>query len=161
MALADRRLNFIYNFGVTMKKVAGKTVYIKTSERELSRQTGIARSTLYDIKHHKYQCSEKHYQSIRNYFQRQAYSVLREAGLSSYKADRYKWYRPESIMEIKNRVGSVVSYLTNVRLQSHLTHLDNEGVSYDLEYEAQEIEEGIKESLRKSKKSVEDWETSL
>lgn len=146
MSVASDRLQFLYE---------------NLSEREISRQTGIARSTLYDIKKGFYEVSERFYTTIRNAFQRTAYQQLREAGMDTIKSEKYKWYSVSTVRETIGRMKSVVNYLTDSNIASALKRAERKGEAYDRDIIYENLRERIKENLRKSHETLEALERYL
>lgn len=144
MTLSESRLNFLYDF---------------YSEREISRQTGIPRSTLYDVKNARYTLPEKYYTTLRNYYQRGAYDLLRSSGLSTKESDRYKWYAPQAVYDVLEIVVDIGQSLALQSTKRKCIKLDADLIEYDFDKIYQEKLDAIVRNMRKSKKPLEVLET--
>lgn len=132
--------------------------HLALSRRSISRATGIPTSTLFRVEKQQAILPTKYNLSLRRVYQRQAYKILRDEGMSVSQSNRFKWLTPETIMIKRGSIQTVVQFLTEGAFVAKKVSLDKQGISYrDLElYE--EMNQKVKDGLRKSKKELEEWE---
>lgn len=132
--------------------------HLGLSRRSVSRASGIPASTLFRVEKQQAILPQKYNLSLRRLYQRQAYKILREEGMSVSQADRFKWLTPESVIIKRGTMASVTQFLTEGAFEARRVSLDKQNVSYrDLEL-WDEMNEAIKKGLRKSDKTMEEWE---
>ncbi len=130
----------------------------RVSASEISRQTGIPRSTLYDFSRQRYDLSSEQSRELRNYYQRTAYNELRQAGMSREQARRFEWQTPEKATEAQVRTESVVRQLSEGLVTIRERSARARGEEWDADVEIKRAQEDVKTGLRKSRKTLEDWE---
>lgn len=132
--------------------------HLALSRRSVSRATGIPASTLFRVEKQQAILPRKYNLSLRRLYQRQAYKILREEGMSVSQSNRFKWLTPESIIIKRGTMQSVTQFLTEGAYEARRVSLDKQGISYkDLEI-WEEMNKAVKDGLRKSKKEMEEWE---
>lgn len=140
MALAEKQLGFTLE---------------KNTQSYVSQQTGIPQSTISYVSRGLRELPSIYDRAMRNFYQREAYRRLYAGGVSSYQADRFKWYVPDSVHTQLNNLFEKINFLATGALASTL-----EGLNYiptDKEYISLfELEkELMKQSTRKSSKPLE------
>lgn len=128
----------------------------KLTEREISRETGIPRSTLYAVKKDIQNLPVKYNTILENYYQRFNYTELREAGLSREKSQIFRKYSPDSVTEISTTVRDTVNLLTAQGLQKELNRLELLNQPYNIFELEQLVKSWILENIEKSQKNP--WE---
>lgn len=131
------------------------------SEREVSRQTGIPRSTLYDFKQGRYGLNPEQAASLRNLFQRTAYTNLRYSGMPREVARRYSWQTPETVTNITTSLDMAVAELATGSLEMATEAAEMRGSILDRETKWVSIVDSIRGGLRNAKIASDEWETYL
>lgn len=120
------------------------------SQASISRATGIPQSTLSYVIRGERTLPSKYHTVLRNMYQRTAYSVLKDAGLSSTQARRFSWYSPTRIENVLSEVGNVVTKLVNSRYDQYEAYLKQTGQFKSEADTRQRLADSISEALSKS-----------
>jgi hypothetical protein len=75
------------------------------SQAWLSEASGVPRSTLSYVARGLRELPAQYRESIRNVYQGEAYGNLRMSGASSTQANRFKWYVPETVLNVQSSYG--------------------------------------------------------
>lgn len=78
--------------------------------------------------------------------------------MSAGQARRFSWYTPEGVDDYRDRMAKVVNFYTDGAYKKRIWKLDKEGVKYNNVDVRDEMREKVKEGLRNSRKTIEDWE---
>ena len=116
----------------------------------ISEETGIPRSSLSYIARGERNLPKIYQTPLSNYYRRQAYSRLRDVGLSSVQANRFRWYAPEKVLGVENTMREKIQELTlgvmaaRSRKEGH--PLDARTILKDFQKEAAKMIEAIQKS---------------
>lgn len=132
-----------------------KFVGERYSDADISRMTGIPRSTVGFVHRGERTLPTEYLKSMRNLYQRTAYRAMREGGASTEIAHKFSWYSAGRV----NQVDKIYDELTSktafgVTLKRKL-EAEDEGYTFDFKEEYDSVLEQIKENYRRSKK---DWQ---
>src|SRR4030042_912404 len=92
-------------------------LYANISEREISRQSGIARTTLQYWKAHEYSVPSYAFADIRNTYERTVYQQFRELGATVESASSWKWKSPQTVEQRLSDIDRISSFLARDRTQ--------------------------------------------
>lgn len=94
-----------------MSKLSTRLTYITGSGISLNRisnETEIPYSTLWYFANGQRNLPEKYENALYNMYTRTTYANLRESGLNSTQANRFRWYAPDSVIKIETQVQEVI-----------------------------------------------------
>ena len=120
------------------------------TQAEISRQTGIPTSTVSYVLREERNLPAQYNPGLRNAFQREAYHNLREAGLSSTQADRFKWYVPGTVTIVTEQTTGIVGSIVDKRMEAYSQYLKSQGTYISEEDTRARLMEAIAESIQKS-----------
>jgi hypothetical protein len=122
----------------------------KWSYRTIEKETGVSDTTLWRIVNEGANVSDEMTTSIRNAFNRQAYSRLRDVGLSSYEANRWRWYTPNTVMSVESTMSLIVDKWSYGVALNRLARLSvvasDETIASVIEEAKKDVLQGISES---------------
>jgi len=142
-----------------MATAAAKLTFL-LSERTvpwLGRESGIPWDVIRSVSAGTGTFTTRQARQFRNLYQRESYSRLREAGMSSGQARRFSSYGPESVMERKEKVTAVIVKLAESRTAQVAKRYEDEGILYDTEDIFADEWQSIWEGMRKSREEYETW----
>ncbi len=128
------------------------------SRRWIARNANIPASTLARTALENKPLPAKHRQSLRNVYARETSRRLREMGMSSRQAFRFMNTTPESVRLTEARMLDIVARLSNGVAVSLAKGKETRGEFVDPDLLAIEARESILKGLRRSIKSIEQWE---
>lgn len=145
-----------------MASLSAKLTFLLT-ERDvpwIGRESGIPWANIRSVIAGTSQFTTGEARRIRNTYQRESYSRLREAGMPAHQARRFSWFAPSSvepkIETVKTAIADLAAGLTTQR-----THkLDLEGMYYDAEDVYADAWEDVWKGFSTTPTTYEDWETS-
>ena len=140
MSLANAWVNFVGN---------------RMSDTEMSRLTGIPRSTIGFVHRGERDLPSEYNSVMRNLYQRTAYAEMRDSGASAEIAKKFSWYSPgrvEQVDELYEELTSKKAFGVTLREQ---IEAEDEGSPFNFTDRYTEVLEQIKANYRKSKK---DWQ---
>lgn len=123
------------------------------SDSWIARQTGIPRSTVGFVRRGERTLPAEYGAELKNYFQREAYSDLRDTGFSYHEARRYSSYAPETIRSVQDEMDFIVDRLSTGRAGYIQRQREALGEVFDWDDEKEGIMEDVRESLRQSRKA--------
>lgn len=132
--------------------------YVLRSKTQIavSKITGIPQSTISRVKNGQIPLPKKFTATLRNYYQKEAYGTLRAVGSSSTQARRYSWYIPEIVMDVERTLTETREMLS-VAWVARLEYESSEvWDSSRVKLEREEAQAKILETMRKSKKTIEE-----
>lgn len=144
---------------ITLRRITYYTQ--QQSLKSLSRSANIPYSTLWRVSKGRANLPQKYDQSLRNAYQREAYSRLRTSGMSASQARRFSWRIPESVATTNVEMDLLVDDLSLGATQAKATSLDRKGLSYKYDELYKEMRESVVEGLNKSRLTYEDWQDYL
>jgi hypothetical protein len=116
----------------------------------MEEETGVSDTTLWRIANQDISVSDEMYTDITNAYRRQAYSRLREVGLSSYEANRWRWYTPNTVLTVESTMSFIVDKWSYGVALNRLARLpavaSDETIASVFEKARQDVLEGISES---------------
>ena len=142
MTIAQRRIEFIRS---------------TRSDRWIARESGIPRSTIGYVRRGERVLSTDQQKLMRNVYQREAYSRMRDTGFSRTQARRYTWYATETTGRMLSEMKLVVDRFTAGAVGSQISKLRRAGLSYDEDALWKEMRQKVIEGLQRSKHPVEDF----
>lgn len=138
-------------------------MYEHMTEAEISRQTQIPRSTLYDIRHGKYDLpayskdkSINYHSTLELAYQRETYSLLQESGFSIDKARIYRHYAASTVSDYLTRMDRAVDNITSNALLTVQKVLIEKNMDFDHVSEYEKLRKEIVKLMRRSTKETED-----
>lgn len=126
------------------------------SQSWISRETGIPRSTLSYVARGLRELPQQYKTTLTNTYGREAYAQLRNSGLSSYQANRWKWYIPETAQSVIDNTILKVKELTTYWIGKRNYALGRNLTESEIASQWDETEEEVKDALRKSQKPTEE-----
>lgn len=141
MSISTRRLSYI---------LKSKT------QTGVSKLTGIPQSTISRVKNGQITLPKKYASSLRNYYQTTAYNGLRIAGASATQARRYSWYIPETVSDVISTLKETKDMLSTAWVAREQMLHPELWEGNDFESLRLEAEKTILETMRKSKKTIEE-----
>jgi hypothetical protein len=132
--------------------------YVLKSKTQIavSKITGIPQSTISRVKNGQIPLPSKYSSTLRNYYQKTAYGDLRDSGASATQARRFSWYVPEKVTDVVSTLNDTKDMLSAAWVARQRMKSDELWSSEDYEDARLEAEQTILESMRKSKKTIED-----
>lgn len=121
----------------------------------ISRATGIPASTLSYVARGLRDLPIEYRDSVRNTYQSEAYYNLKTVGLSSNQANRFKWYVPESVINVETNFISKVDYLTIGHIGQKLKDLGRSATETEVLDLWNEARDETVDALQHSKQPVE------
>lgn len=98
---------------------------------EMSELTGIPRSTLNYVVRGVRDLSQQYRPLVEPAYRKTAYHALRDAGFSSYQANRWKWYSPSRVMEVMQDVATHTAYLARGTALKQWVAYQRRGIEVD------------------------------
>lgn len=121
---------------------------------EMSELTGIPRSTLNYVVRGVRSLSEQYRPLVEPNYRKTAYRALRDAGFTSYQANRWKWYSPSRVMSVMQDVSTHTAFLARGTALKQWAHYQREGIEVDWD-------ELYKDALRKQEYAYQNSDMSL
>lgn len=91
-------------------------------------------------------------------YQREAYSNLRDSGLSSTQANRFKWYAPENVLTVETDMqDKAMTYAMGI-LSERLKDVEGPITFEEVSQMYEEAYSSVIEGLQSSKKTYEDFQ---
>jgi len=131
-------------------------VQARRTDKWISDQTGIPRSTIGFIRRGDRKASTDNIKLIRNLFQRESYKNMRYEGMTVKAATRFKWYAPESVQLKESIIKMTVNKLTTGITAQDMWEMDGTGIGYNKTELWYKNREEVKDSLKKSKEIFEE-----
>jgi len=130
----------------------------KFSMRQVAAFSGIPRTTLRRAMSGELRLPTQYRPQLRNLYQRTVYGAVREAGMSVDQSRRFSWRSPETAFITEGRMISLVDEMAlgNVSRRAALEDVDLWSPRFN-EIWDEEVE-AVKEALRCSERSIEEWE---
>lgn len=122
----------------------------------VSKLTGIPQSTISRVYNQQIKLPSKYTSTLRNYYQKTTYGDLRLSGASSTQARRFSWYIPETVSDVVSTLIETKDMLTTSWVARLAMENDKIFTPEELILAREEAEQTILETMRKSKKSIED-----
>jgi len=145
MSIGTRRLSYV---------LKSKTQTV------VSQLTGIPQSTISRVKNGQISLPTKYSSTLRNFYQKTAYGDLRDMGASATQARRFSWYIPETVTDVVSTLEDTKNLLSTAYVAHRRNESELEWTPEDYEDARLEAEQTILETMRKSKKTIEDIYTS-
>jgi len=133
----------------------------RRSRRWLSREAGIPRATLYYFERGIRPLPREYHRALRSVYQREAYSRLRELGISSREATRWSWYSPERVSTVTARWQELKTYLVGGAYRKLYVKYEREGIPFDPTELYERAEEAVTRGLIRRRTTIEDVEKYL
>jgi len=131
---------------------------MKNTQKVVSEMTGIPQSTISYVSRGLRELPKIYTTTMRNFYQRDAYATLKETGFSATQANRFKWYVPETVLDVTEIITDKVNSMA-VGYVGHKTEgIGGEFTQEQLRGFFDEGVEKVKEGLRKSYKTFEQWD---
>jgi len=130
-----------------------------TVERPLtwvSEETGIPTSTLSYVNRGLRNLPKQYVDTIRNLYQRESYSRMRNAGASSEQARRYSWYVPTTVGNVMIDYSLKVEELAGGIVAAKLKGLERDATTDEILDLWSDARQSIVEGLQNSRKPLED-----
>jgi transcriptional regulator with XRE-family HTH domain len=127
----------------------------RMSQADISRETGIPRSTVGFVMRGERELPTEYTSSLRNLYQRTAYAEMRESGASVEIAKKFSWYSPgrvEQVDDIYDELTSKTAFGACLKAQREA---EDAGEFYSIKDHYEDVLEQVKENYSKSRK---DWE---
>jgi len=141
MSISTRRLSYV---------LKSKT------QIEVSKLTGIPQSTISRVQNNQIPLPPKYTSTLRNYYQKTAYSELKSSGASATQANRFAWYIPETVSDVVQTLNETREMLSTAWV-ARLSYQSEEIWDSDrMELEREKAQQTILETMQKSKKTIED-----
>lgn len=140
--------------------VASRLTYLvdKVSLRSIARQTGISYTQVWRYSKGLISAPAGFNTAIRNTYQRTVYNEVRGLGMSTEQARRFSWLTPTKAREAETTMKDIVDKMTEGALTASGDKAIREGLSFDTEAMRKHYNWQIKEGLRESTKTLEEWE---
>lgn len=134
-----------------------RLTYILKSRTQqwVSSITGIPQSTISRVKNNYMNLPKQYTSSLRNTYQREAYSNLFASGASASQAKRFSWYIPETVLDVQSTLQDTRSMLEVAWIARKNMETGELLSGSALEEELSIARESILETLHKSKKTME------
>jgi len=117
----------------------------------IARSTGIPYRTVLAIRSGKIDLSSSFKASIRNMYQRESYSRLRDTGFSTSQARRWSWYRPERVViqeySLKYKIGALATGAVAARLRKTVIPTSQGAVDALFDEMYEKIKTGVQQSI--------------
>lgn len=132
--------------------------YILTERTQswLANQLGLSQSTISRIANGLTTLKGEFADVLRNTYQREAYSNLKNSGTSSTQAKRFSWYIPETVMDVQNTMLEVRNMLEVTWVANKSRRENTTFTTSQIEDIINEARPAILESMQKSKKTIEE-----
>lgn len=127
----------------------------RMSQSEISRETGIPRSTVGFVMRGERDLPTEYQSIMRNLYQRTAYQSMREAGASADIAKKFSWYSPGRVTQIDETYDELTSKTAFGVTLKQKNDAEDRGEYYSVKEHYDDILEQIKANYRISKK---DWQ---
>lgn len=127
---------------------------------EVSEVTGIPQSTISRVKNGQIELPSKYTSTLRNYYQREAYSDLRISGASATQAKRFSWYVPEIVTDVVSTLKDTLNMLSTAWVARESMADDIYWTEDEYLAAKEEAEKSILEAMQKSEKTIEEIYTS-
>lgn len=88
-------------------------VLAKKNLNQISIESGIPYSTLWNYARGKANLPDKWETSLINTYNRQTYANMRDVGFSSIQANRFRWYSPTKVVTLEIKAREVLLQYTN------------------------------------------------
>jgi hypothetical protein len=124
----------------------------------ISEETGISPSSLLFSLSGDADINSSDKQALKNFYMRDAYDRLREAGLSSVQANRFKWYAPEMVLSVEMTMqDDLMNYAMGV-LASRTRSIEGQLTFEEISGMYADAYNDVKKGFQESKKTVEDFQ---
>ena len=127
----------------------------------ISQASGIPIETISYVRSGEWKLPAQYTASLRNLYQREAYTAMRDVGFSYHQARRFSWYTPERVTDVTARMEHTIEELAVGRTGVQIDRLEKLGLPYSAEEEYAKSYQIMVEAIRKSPKPVEDIEKYL
>jgi len=132
-------------------------LYSRMSQREISRQTGIPRPTLYSWKKSGRDPTTRWAENVKTVFHRESYKALREGGYTTRMAANFYKSSPENIEKKVRQVNKFADVLTARLIRKWSIRAMERGEDFNEAEEFTKLRAKIVAGLRASRKGLSDW----
>ncbi len=121
----------------------------------MSRVSGIPRSTMSNVLRGVRNLPSRYTSKARNFYQREAYEMLRDLGMPSHQSRRFSSFIPESVNLKAGLFDMKVKFCTKGWIAKTQINLEKQGVFVDAESLWMQGQEVMRNAMRKSKMPLE------
>jgi len=129
---------------------------MRKSQAWLSEASGVPRSTLSYVARGLRELPKQYSSSIRNVYQSEAYYNMKASGLSTTQANRFRWYSPETVLNVESTISMKINYCTLGAIGKKLQGLGRPATEEEVLSLWEEAHDAVFEGIQESKEPYED-----
>lgn len=142
----------------TIQQEKARYLLGKGTQRAIASATGVSRYKLQQLTFKGRALTGSDLKAFNNYYRRWNYTDLRTQGFSVTQSRRFQSANVARTASIRLRFQNISEYLSEGAYAAMKKSRDIKGIAYDDDLLMSEAQDAILDGLRKSKKTIEDWE---